>query len=61
MKKFINKQKNCLYTLISLIIVCEFLLKVENKFIQCIGIILTPIIILLSIILMKNDNKNEEN
>lgn len=60
MKKFINKQKNCLYTLLSLIIVCEILLKVDNKIIQGMGVVLTPIIIILSVLLMKNDNKKEE-
>ena len=61
MKKFINGQKNCLYTLLSLIIVCEILLKIDNKFIQSMGIILTPAIIMLSVLLMKNNNKKEEN
>ena len=61
MKNFISKQKNCFWTLLSLIILCEILLKVNNKFIQCIGIILTPVIIIFSILLMKNDYKKEEN
>lgn len=61
MKKFISKQKNCFWTLLSLIVLCEILLKVNNKFIQCLGIILTPVIIIFSILLMKNNYKKEEN
>ena len=60
MKKFVNKQKNCFWTLFSLIIVCEVLLKIDNKFIQCMGIMLAPIIIIFSILLIKNENKKEE-
>ena len=60
MKKFINKQKNCFWTLLSLILVCEILLKINNKFIQSIGIILTPFIVILGYLLIKNDNKKED-
>ena len=61
MKKFISKQRNCFWTLLGLILVCEVLLKIDNKIIQSIGIILTPIIVIFGILLIKNDNKNEEN
>ena len=57
MKKFISKQKNCLWTLLSLIIICEFLLKINNRVIQSIGIVLTPIIVILEISLIRNDQK----
>ena len=57
MKKFIGKQKNCFWTLLSLIIVCELLLKIDNKVIQTMGIVLTPFIIVFGILLIKNDQK----
>jgi len=59
MKKFISKQKNCFWTLFSLIFICEILLTINNRFFQSIGIILTPVIIIFGILLMKN--KTEEN
>ena len=57
MKKFISKQKNCLWTLLGLIIVCESLLKINNRLIQSIGIVLTPIIAILVISVIRNDQK----
>jgi len=59
MKKFISKQKNCFWTLFSLIFICEILLTINNRFFQSIGIILTPVIIIFGILLMRN--KKEEN
>lgn len=58
MKKFVSKQKNCFWTLFSLIFICEVLLMIDNKFFQTIGISMTPIIIWFGILLMKN--KSEE-
>ena len=60
MKKFISNQKNCLWTLLSLILVCEILLKINNKFIQLIGIMIVPFILFLVFLLIKNDNKKED-
>ena len=65
MKKFISKQKNCLWTLLGVIMVCELLLKINNRVIQSIGIVLTPIIAILVVsvkeMIKKNlINKNEE-
>ena len=61
MKKFVSKQRNCFWTLFSLIVICEILLKINNKFIQSIGIILVPFIVIFGILLIMNDNKKEEN
>ena len=61
MKKFVNKQSNCFWTLLVLIIVCEILLKINNIFIQTLGIILIPFIVMFGYLLIKNDNKKEEN
>lgn len=58
MKKFINKQKNCFWTLLGLILVCEILLKIDNKIIQSIGIVLTPFIVMFGYLLIRNDEKN---
>ena len=57
MKKFINKQKNCFWTLLCLILFCELLLKIDNKIIQSIGIILTPFIVTFGVLLIRNDQK----
>ena len=57
MKKFVGKQKNCLWTLLSLILVCELLLKIDNKIIQSMGIVLTPFIVVFGILLIRNDQK----
>ena len=59
MKKFISKQKNCFWTLFSLILVCELLLTIDNKIIQSIGILLTPFIVIFGILLMSKEK--EEN
>ena len=60
MKKFINKQKNCFITLISLVVLCEILLKINNKIIQLIGILLTPVIAILVLLVIRNDQKDLE-
>lgn len=60
MKKFISKQKNLLIALSSLVIICEILLKINNRIIQSIGIILTPIIALLVFLVIRNDQKDLE-
>ena len=60
MKKFISKQKNCFMTLISLVILCETLLRIDNKVIQAIGIILTPLIAIMVYFVIRNDQKNLE-
>ena len=61
MKKFISKQKNCLLSLLTLITLCEILLKIDNKFIQSLGICLTPFIIMFGILLLKNDKQKNIN
>ena len=61
MKKFITKQKNCFMTLIGLVILCEILLKIDNKIIQSIGVFLTPIIAVLVFLVIRNDQKELEN
>ena len=57
MKKFIGKQKNCLWALLSLILACELMLKIDNKIIQSMGIVLTPFIVVFGILLIRNDQK----
>ncbi len=61
MKKFISKQKNLLMALLGLVIICEILLKINNRIIQSIGIILTPIIALLVFLVIRNDQKDLDN
>ena len=57
MKKFIGKQKNCFMTLISLVIICEVLLRIDNKVIQAIGVSLTPVIAMMVYFVIRNDQK----
>lgn len=57
MKKFMSKQKNCFLTLISLIFICEIMLTINNKIIQSIGIILVPFVVVLIVLLIRNDNR----
>ncbi|MBQ9071843.1 MAG: hypothetical protein IJY25_01640 [Bacilli bacterium] len=61
MKKFISKQKNCLLSMIILIILCELLLKIDNKIIQSLGICLTPFIIIFGVLFLKNDKQKDIN
>ena len=61
MKKFIGKQKNLFITLISLVIICEVLLRIDNKIIQTIGVLLTPFIAILVFLVIRNDQKELEN
>ena len=61
MKKFISKQKNWFWTLFSLILICETLLTINNRIFQTIGVVLTPFTVVFGILLIKNDNKKEEN
>ena len=57
MKKFISKQKNCFMTLISVVVICEILLRIDNKIIQGLGVLLTPLIAILVYLVIKNDQK----
>ena len=57
MKSFICKQKNCFITLATLIVICELLLKIDNKFIQSLGILILPFIIYFGYLLIRNDQK----
>lgn len=60
MKRFISKQKNCFVTLISLVAISELLLKVNNRIMQSLGILLTPVIAVLVFSLIRNDQKELE-
>jgi len=59
MKKFIGKQKNCFFSMFGLIVLCEILIRIDNKIIQTMGICLVPIIVLLGYLLIRNDQKKE--
>ena len=61
MKKFITKQKNCLMTLIGLVVLAETLLKIDNKLMQSVGILLMPFIAACVYFVIRNDQKKEEN
>lgn len=53
----ISKQQRCIAKIIFLILICEIMLNAQNKIIQTIGICIVPIIVLNSVILLKNDQK----
>lgn len=57
MKNFISKQKNCFAMLAGLVAVCEILLKINNKIVQSMGMILTPFIAFLVFSVIRNDQK----
>ncbi|MDO4963448.1 MAG: hypothetical protein Q4E75_05100 [bacterium] len=57
MKKFVCKQKNCFIALTILVLVIETLLKIDNKFVQTLGILMTPMLIMFGLIIIKNDQK----
>ena len=57
MKKFISKQKNCFLAMMSLILICEILLRINNKFIQTLGVMIFPFIILFGYLLIRHDQK----
>ena len=57
MKKFINEQKKCFIALISLVVICEILLRINNTIIQTIGVLLTPIIAIMVFVVIRNDQK----
>lgn len=60
MKNFISNQKNCLVTLFALVAVCEMLLKINNKIMQSLGILLTPLVAILVYSVIRNDQKQLE-
>jgi len=53
----ISKQQRCIAKLGILILICELMLNAQNKIIQTLGICIVPIIVLNSVILLKNDQK----
>lgn len=57
MKKLVGKQKNCFISMAILIVLCEILLRIDNRIIQLFGVCLTPIIIMFGFMLLKNDQK----
>ena len=61
MKKFISKQKNCFWALIGLILIVETLLTIDNKIIQSMGIMLTPFLVIVGYLLIRNDQKRNKN
>ena len=61
MKKFVSKQKNCFTSLIVSVVLCEILLRIDNKVIQSIGIALTPVIAILVYKVIRNDQRELEN
>lgn len=61
MKNFTDKQKKYLLKMFALIAVCEILLKINNAFMQSLGIILVPFIVTYGFLVLKNDSKSNLN
>lgn len=64
MKKFLktvkSNQKVCLITLLSLIVITEILIRIDNRVVQTFGICIVPFIILLGFQLILNDQKKAD-
>ena len=58
MRQFISKQKNCIISLLSLVIICETLFRIDNRFMQALGILLTPFVAVFVFLIIRNDQKN---
>lgn len=58
--KFDAKQKRYLIKLFEFIFACEVLLKIDNKFIQTLGIMLVPIIVGYGYLFLRSDQNNIE-
>lgn len=58
MKKLKNKQKKYFLIMLSLIAICEILLRIDNTVVQLLGICIAPIIVIYGILLLKNDQKS---
>lgn len=57
MKSFVKDSKKCFIAMFILIVICEILIRVDNMFIQTLGICLVPFIVLFGFFLIKNDQK----
>jgi len=59
MKKVKNKQIRYLISLIVSIFVCELFFLFNNKFMQCLGILVLPLIVIYSVLLFKGEKKEK--
>ena len=50
-----NKRIKYLLSLLILIFICEIMLQIDNKIVQCFGICILPIIVTYGILLFKNE------
>lgn len=57
MKKLVSEPRSCLLSMLSLVFICELLLNTSNRLLQVLGIIILPVIIVLSIKLVMGNNK----
>ena len=57
MKKLISEPKKCLFSMLSLVFICETLLNTGYRFLQVLGILIVPFIITLSILLVTMQQK----
>ena len=59
--KFDTKQKRYLLKFFEFIFICEVLLKIDNKIIQSLGIMLVPFIAFYAYSFLKSDKSNLNN
>lgn len=57
MKKLVSEPRSCLLSMLSLVFICELLLNTSNRLLQVLGIIILPVIIVLSLKLVIGNNK----
>ena len=59
MKILNSKQKKYIIYMLSLILLCETLLKINNVYFKVIGIFMLPVIIAFCLLVLKNDIKSK--
>lgn len=52
MKKLVSEPRKCLLSMLGLVFICETLLNTNYRFLQALGILILPFIIVLSILLV---------
>ena len=60
MKKEKNKKIQYIISVIISILICKLFLQIDNVIVQGIGIAIAPVIIIYSVLLIKNEQKQPE-
>lgn len=60
MKKEKNKKIQYIISIIISILICKLFLQIDNVIAQGVGVAITPVIIIYSVLLIKNEQKQPE-